>query len=359
MIKKLTCLTVAIALVMAFSFVGFGQQAQAQDGVVGIVFSIGGLGDMSFNDLAYDGLSQAEEELGIDFTHIEPDDTADFDPALRGLAEMELDLVIGTGFLQEEEVNRVAEEFPHVNFAHIDPDDPFADRHENIRGLSFAEHEGSFLAGVLAALVTESNHVGYIGGIDSPLINRFEGGFVQGVEYVEEDLGKDIEMSRTYAGSFDDYTRGREIALGFIDDGADVIYHAAGGVGEGLFTAAAEEDIYAIGVDSNQNWIEPGNIIASKLKRVDVAVYETIEDVLASDFDGGYNQQFNLEMDGVGITPLEAEVDEAIRDDLSEEEIEAIEEMKAEVTAPHAEYVENVKQKIIDGEIEIEDWARQ
>ena len=355
MIKKLASLMLVVSVVMVLSLVGFSQTVEAETTRVGVVFSVGGLGDLSFNDLAYEGLERASEDYDMEFDYIEPGDTADFDPSLRRFAERGYDLVIAVGFLQEEEVSRISQEYPHVNFAHVDvAHEPPID---NVRGMLFADHESSFLTGALAALVTENDNVGFIGGIDSPLINKFEGGFVQGVEYIAEETGRDIEIQRSYADSFSDAARGREIALGFIDKGADVIYHAAGGVGEGLFTAADEEGIYAIGVDSNQNWISPGRILASKLKQVDVAVYSTVADVIEGDFEGGRNIEFDLAVDGVGITPLEAEIDPVIEPELEEEDREAILEMKEEVTAQHADRIEEIKQLIIDGEIEIEDWA--
>ncbi|SDL86288.1 BMP family lipoprotein [Halarsenatibacter silvermanii] len=354
MIKKSGILAILFAVVLVISFMGFSQPAEAETIQVGAVFSLGGLGDLSFNDLAYEALENASEDYDVEFDYIEPDSSADFDPSLRRFAERNYDLVLAVGFLQEEEVRQISQEYPHVNFAHVDvAHEPAID---NVRGMLFADHQSSFLVGALSALVTEEDNVGFLGGIDSPLINKFEGGFVQGVEYIAEE-DKDIEIQRSYADSFDDAARGREIALGFIDDGADVIYHASGGTGDGLFTAAEEEDIYAIGVDSNQNWISPGHIIASKLKNVDVAVYNTIEDVVKGDFEGGRNMEFDLEVDGVGTTPLESVIDEVIEPELDEEDREAILQMKEEVTAPHAERIEEIREKIIEDEIEIEDWS--
>lgn len=356
MFKKLASIAFIMILIMGFSLMGTFQSVEAETTEVGIVFAHGGLGDLSFNDMAYEGLQMAEEDFDIEFDYIEPVDTADYDPSLRRFAERDYDLVIAVGFLQEEEVRRVSQEYPHVDFAHVDVAyDPLI---ENVRGMLFADHEGSFLAGALSALVTENNNVGFIGGVNSPLINKFEGGFVQGVEYITEETGRDIEIQRSYAGSFGDPALGREIALNFIDNGADIIYHAAGGTGTGLFTAAEEEEIYAIGVDANQNYISPGQIIASMLKRVDQAVYSTVEDFVQGEFEGGVNVSYALEDDGVGITPLEPEVDDIIAEELTEEEMEKIIEMKEEVTAEHAEKIEEIRQMIIKGEIEIEDWSQ-
>ncbi|MFW6273480.1 MAG: BMP family lipoprotein [Halanaerobium sp.] len=322
---------------------------------VGIVLSTGGLGDLSFNDAAYRGLERAEEDLNIEFDYIEPADPSEDETALRRYAERDFDLVIGVGFQMADSLETVASDYPDVNFAHVDQ--YFDDILPNVVSLNFTEWEGSFLAGALAALVTESDNVGYVGGVDFALIHRFEGGFYQGVKYIDSD----IEVQRRYADDFGDPARGREIALGMIDDGADVIYHAAGGTGTGVFEAAEEEDIYAIGVDSNQNHVAPGYVIASMLKKVDNAVYDTVKSVVDDEFEGGENLYFSLADGGVGITDLTEitpEEEMALEEDqISEDELNTIKEMKEEVTAPHAEKISEIEEMIIDGEIEVENWG--
>ncbi len=355
MIKK--ALTISLVLLFSFMVVfSGGAQAQGEDTRVGIVLSTGGLGDLSFNDAAYRGLQMANDELGIEFDYIEPSDPSEDETSLRRFASRGYDLVIGVGFQMADTLEIVAQDYPNVNFAHVDQD--FGkDILDNVVSLNFTEWEGSFLAGALAGLVTESNVVGYIGGVDSSLIHRFEGGFYQGVKYINED----IEVKRRYADSFGDPARGREIALGMIDDGADVIYHAAGGTGTGLFQAAEEEDIYAIGVDSNQNHVAPGHVIASMLKKVDNAVYDIVEDVVNDEFEGGRNLYFSLAGGGVGLTNLTAldvEERQAFENDkITEEELNAIKEMKQDITAPHADQINEIKQKIMSGDIEVNNWG--
>ncbi|MFN2364557.1 MAG: BMP family protein [Halarsenatibacteraceae bacterium] len=357
MSKKLISIAIVFSFIMVAAFAGFGQVAEAQDSdvKVGLVLSTGGLGDLSFNDAAYRGLKRAEEELGIEFDYIEPADTAEDETALRRFAEMNYDLVIGVGFQMSESTEIVAADYPHINFAHVDHF--YEDILDNVVTLNFAEHEGSFLAGALAALVSETGTIGYVGGVDFALIHRFEGGYYQGAKYIDED----IEVLRRYADDFGDPARGREIALGMIDDEADVIYHAAGGTGTGVFEAAEEEDIYAIGVDSNQNHIAPGRIIASMLKRVDNTVFDVAESVVEGNYEGGQNLFYDLSDGGVGITSLtelDVEEEEAVEQELiSEEELEEIKEMKENVTAPHAEKINELEQMIIDDEIEVENWG--
>ncbi len=359
MSKKLISIAVVFSFIMVAAFAGFGQVAEADDHGsdvrVGIVLSTGGLGDLSFNDSAYRGLVRAEDELGIDFDYIEPADTAEDETALRRFAEMNYDLVIGVGFQMADSLEIVAADYPHIRFAHVDHF--FEDILDNVVTLNFAEHEGSFLAGALAALVSETGTIGYVGGVDFALIHRFEGGYYQGAKYIDED----IEILRRYADDFGDPARGREIALGMADDGADVIYHAAGGTGTGVFEAAEEEEIYAIGVDANQNHVAPGRIIASMLKRVDNTVFDVVESVVDGTYEGGENLFYSLADDGVGITSLdELDVEETDAVDqgiITEEQLEMIREMKENITAPHTERIQEIEQMIIDGEIEVENWG--
>ncbi|MFP4370991.1 MAG: BMP family protein [Halanaerobium sp.] len=352
--KKVLSLAIVFAFVIMVVFAAV--PAAAQSTRVGIVLSTGGLGDLSFNDAAYRGLERAEEELGIEFQYIEPSDTAEDETSLRRFASRGFDLVIGVGFQMADTLETVAQDYPEVKFAHVDQD--FGDDIlDNVVSLNFAEWEGSFLAGALAALTTENDVVGYVGGVDSSLIQRFEGGFYQGVKYIDSD----IEVKRRYADSFGDPARGREIALGMIDDDADVIYHASGGTGNGVFQAAEEEDIYAIGVDSNQNYIAPGYVIASMLKKVDNAVFDIVKAVDEGTYEGGQNLYFALEDGGIDLTSM-TEIEQPVLDahetgEIDDEELDKIKEMKEEVTASHADRIAEIKEKIINGDIEVENWG--
>jgi basic membrane protein A len=352
-------LIVVIAAAGYFYYSGIEEEVVEEPEVevtrVGIVLSTGGLGDLSFNDAAYRGLQRAEEDLNIEFDYIEPADPSEDETALRRYAERDFDLVIGVGFQMADSLEIVASDYPEVKFAHVDQ--YFEDILPNVVSLNFTEWEGSFLAGALAALVSETNNIGYVGGVDFALIHRFEGGYYQGAKYINPD----IEVQRRYADDFGDPARGREIALGMIDDGADVIYHAAGGTGTGVFEAAEEEDIYAIGVDSNQNYVAPGYVIASMLKKVDNAVYDTVKSVVDGTYEGGQNLYFSLADGGVGITDLTeitvAEQQALEEGMITEEELNTIKEMKENVTAPHAERISEIEEMIINGEIEVENWG--
>lgn len=325
---------------------------------IGIVYSTGGLGDKSFNDSAHRGLQRAKSELGIVFEYAEPNDSSEDPDFLRDYAEKGLDLVIAVGFQMAESLEIVAQEYPHINFAIVDS----VVELDNVKSLIFAEPQGSFLVGALAALTSETGKLGFIGGVDFPLIQGFEGGFIAGAKYINED----IQFLTQYAESFGNPNLGKEIALNQIDQGADVIYHASGGTGQGLFEAVREasadgKTVYAIGVDSNQNFEAPGNIIASMLKRVDVAVFEATKSVVDGNFDGGSITRFDLSIDGVGITDLtDVDVDEkaaAESGDITADELEIIKQLKQNVTAQHADKIAEIKAGILSGEIEVPDWS--
>ena len=305
----------------------FSQGAQADDPKIGVVFSIGGLGDESFNDAAYRGLLEAVEDFGVDYDYVEPEDIAEMEDHQRAFVEAGYDLVIAIGFLQESGLEAVALDYPNARLAIVDSE-YLADM-DNVASLVFKEHEGSFLAGVLAGMMTETGTVGFVGGMEAPVIHNFQIGFEQGVKYANPDC----EILINYAGDFGDPGRGKELAVSQHERGADIIYHAAGGTGMGVFEAAEEEDFYAIGVDENQDHIAPGYILTSMLKRVDVAVYNIIADLVKGEFNAGVHR-FGLAHDGVGLTDFEYTYD-IIPDSVKEE-------------------LKLVKEKIIAGEIDVE-----
>ena len=308
---------------------------------VGLTFDIGGRGDQSFNDSAAAGIDRAVEELGITFSEAEPNADGSNRAELLQLQADQSPLVIGVGFLFAGDVAAVAPENPDTNFAVIDDAmlnfevDPPAPVCDNCAGLTFAEEQGSFLVGVAAALNTQSNTVGFIGGVGGfGLIEKFEAGFEAGVKAVNPDITI-ISQYITQAPDFDGFVapdRGREIALAMYDQGADVVYHAAGASGAGLFEAAAERSessgakVWAIGVDSDQyNTSAPevrDYILTSMLKRVDVAVFEITKAQAEGTFAPG-NTVYDLSVEGVGYSTS--------GDFLTEEQIATIEDYKAQI----------------------------
>jgi basic membrane protein A len=306
--------------------------SEAKKPTVGLVLSVGGLGDKSFNDSAYEGLTKAAKELGIEPVYGQPEQMSEDEKYLRQYAEQGMHLVIGVGFLMKDALEKVSGEFPGTRFAIIDAvvDAP------NVASLVFREHEGSFLVGAIAGLVTETGKVGFVGGMDIPLIHKFEVGYREGAKYVKSDC----DVLVAYAGSgpeaFHDPVKGKSLALSQFDRGADVIFQAAGSTGNGVIDAAQERGLFAIGVDANQNYMAPGHVLTSMVKRVDVSVYSIIKDVVEGTFEGG-THVYGLEVDGVGYA-LDEYNEDLIPSDVLRE-------------------IERIKQDIISGRIRVTDYT--
>ncbi|MGC9001984.1 MAG: BMP family lipoprotein [Dictyoglomus sp.] len=284
-------------LFLILSFVGLMSIGFSAKTVrVGIVYDVGGRGDKSFNDAAYAGLQRAIKVLKVEGKDLEPGPGgANREELLRTLAEQNYDLVVGVGFLFTDAITAVAKDFPKVKFAIVDG---VIEGLPNVSSLVFNEHEGSFLVGVVAGLMTKTNVIGFVGGMDMPLIHKFEVGYKAGAMYVNPKVKVLINYIGVTGEAFKDPVKGKELALAQYKQGADIIYHASGASGEGVFEAAKETNKYAIGVDSPQSWIMPDRIITSMLKRVDVAVYETIKDVKEGKFKSGI-RVFGLQNNGV------------------------------------------------------------
>ncbi|MGL4976942.1 MAG: BMP family lipoprotein [Cetobacterium sp.] len=289
---------------------------------VGIVLSTGGLGDKSFNDAAYRGLEQAQKDLGIEFKYVEPASPAEDEEFLREYAEAGYDLIIATGFQMTESARTVAADYQDVKFLMIDDvvDLP------NVKSLVFKEEEGSFLVGVIAGLMTKNNAVGFVGGMENPLIKKFEVGFKQGAEYVNPGV-KFFSVYTTGPNPFNDPVRGKENAISEINQGADVIYHAAGGTGMGVIAAAKETGVFAIGVDSNQDGVAPGTVLTSMLKNVDVGVYDTVKALTGGEFTEGLTV-YGAKENGVGVTEFEF-----TKEIIGAEKLQKFEEIKAKLMA--------------------------
>lgn len=267
---------------------------------VGLVFDVGGRGDKSFNDAAYAGLERAQRDLGIEFVTMETGEGTDREAALRQLAAGGQQLVFGVGFLFSDDIRRLAEEFPDVKFACVDYTVQEGETlPPNLVALKFREEEGSYLVGALAGLMTETGTVGFVGGMEIPLIKKFEAGYRAGVMAVRPDARVLVKYAGTTGNAFKDPTKGKELALAEYHDGADIIFHASGSTGLGVFEAARELDKLAIGVDADQ-WDEaPRYVLTSMIKRVDNAVYDTILEVSQGGWSGGVHV-FGLADDGVG-----------------------------------------------------------
>ncbi len=259
----------ALRAAVAAAAFSFSIAAAAADPAV--VYDAGGKFDKSFNEAAYNGIEKFKQETGTGYLDFEVQTDAQREQAFRRFAQKGADPIIGIGFSQEAAIKKVAPEFPETHFVIIDSvvDLP------NVQSILFKEHEGSFLVGLLAGMASKSGKVGFVGGMDIPLIRRFECGYEQGAKFANKDATVLQNMTGTTGAAWNDPTKGGELAKGQFDQGVDVIFAAAGGTGIGVYQAAKDNGKLAIGVDSNQNHIQPGTMLSSMMKRVDIAVYET------------------------------------------------------------------------------------
>ncbi|WP_115862620.1 BMP family lipoprotein [Halorussus litoreus] len=294
----------AMGTAAAFGTTGFVQQGTVN---VGMVYATGGLGDNSFNDMAHEGVQQAAEEYDVEFQNSEPSSPSDVGSLQRRFAQSgNYDLICCIGFVQQDALSENAQRFGDQRFMVVDT----VVEQPNVASYRFREHQGSFQVGHLAGLLTtmefsagagetnEAPTVGFVGGQEVPLIARFEAGYVAGVRHANPD----VEVLSAYAGSFSDPAQGQSIANSMYDNGADIIYHAAGGTGNGVFRAAQSTGRFAIGVDADQSQSIPEYsdvILASMVKRVDQAVFESVESVVNGEFAGGSVNELGLEQNGV------------------------------------------------------------
>lgn len=258
-------------------------QAQAPAFAPAIVYDLGGRFDKSFNEAGYAGAERFKRETGIDYRDFEIRNDTQREQALRNLAQRGQNPIVAVGFSFRAAMEKVAAEFPNTRFAIIDS----AVNLPNVQSVLFKEHEGSYLVGVLAALRSQTNTIGFVGGMDIPLIRKFACGYVQGARAARPNITIIQNMTGTTGAAFSDPVRGGELARGQIAQGADVVYHAAGSTGIGVLQAVADAGKLGIGVDSNQNALHPGRVLTSMLKRVDVAVYTAFTSARAGTWRSG------------------------------------------------------------------------
>ncbi len=297
---------------------------------VGLVLDKGGKDDKSFNSAAYRGATDAAKEFGFELKDVESSDDAAFEPALRTFAERGYPLVIAIGFAQLDAIKKVAPEFPKTHFALVDA----VAEGPNVTSLMFAEQEGSYLVGAIAALVSKSGKIGFIGGMETPLIRRFQMGYEAGVKAINPKAVVTTNYVGINSSAWANPSRGKELALGQYGSGVDVIFHAAGASGLGVFDAAEEKQAYVIGCDSNQNSLKPGRVVTSMLKRVDTAVYDVIKNEIAGKFVSG-THQYGLRDKGIDY---------------------AVDSNNEALVAPFKAKIEELRKKIIGGEIKVPDY---
>lgn len=315
---------VGCALMMSFA-------AHAADNKPAVVFDMGGKFDKSFNQGVFNGVERFKKETGISYREFEVTNATQREQAIRKMAQRGRSPIVGVGFAQASAIETVAKEFPDLKFTIIDGYVVLP----NVQAVLFKEHEGSFLVGILAAMATKSGKVGYIGGMDIPLIRAFGCGYVQGAKYANPNVQVIQNMTGTTPTAWNNPGRGSELTKGQIDQGVDVVYAAAGGTGVGVYQAAKDAGKYAIGVDSNQNHMHPGTMLTSMVKRVDVAAYNSFTD--------GNNGTWKAGVTSLGLK--EGGVDWAL--DVHNKALISA-DMKAKVTQAKAD--------IITGKIKVHDY---
>lgn len=346
LIRILTIVLLAAAAILVSSCNRSGAEAKKPCQIkVGIVFDIGGKNDRSFNAAAWEGVKKAEKELPMCLYDVEPGNPTSIEPAMRAFAEKGFDLIIGVGFAQGPIMQKVAVDYPQIKFAIVDGvifEDDGKTPKSNVASLVFREHEGSYLVGMIAASKSKTGVLGFIGGMDIPLIHKFETGYEEGARSVNPN----IKVIDNYVGvtdaAWNNPGKGKELALSQINQGADVIFTAAGNSGLGAFDAVeqfgkgagGEANKFVIGVDSNQNMVKPGYVLTSMVKRVDVAVYDVVQEVLGGHFNGGFHV-FGLDKNGVAYAMDEHN--------------------KSLVPADLIQKVEESKKRIVAGEIKVTD----
>ncbi|WP_237215211.1 BMP family lipoprotein [Falsiroseomonas oryziterrae] len=273
-----------------------GPAAAQQEVRPAIVFDMGGRFDRSFNEAVHRGGQEFQRATGIQVAEFEVTAEPQREQALRNFARRGQDPIVAVGFAQRAAVETVAREFPNTRFVVLDS---FVDL-PNVRSVLFREEQGSYLAGMMAAMASRSGRIGFVGGMDIPLIRKFACGYVQGARAVNPQIQVFQNMTGSTPAAWRDPVRGSELARSQIERGADVIFHAAGGTGRGVLQAAADAGRLGIGVDSNQNHLHPGHVLTSMLKRVDVAARLAFEEARAGRFTGG-RQVLGLAEDGVGV----------------------------------------------------------
>jgi basic membrane protein A len=294
-----------------------------------IIYDLGGKYDKSFNEAAWHGAQRWAKESGKKFREVEIQSEAQREQVLKRLAQSGANPIAMTGFAFADVLNKVAPEFPKTKFAIVDS----VVKQPNVQSIVFTEEQGSYLVGIMAAMASKSGTVGFIGGMDIPLIHKFECGYAQGVKAANPDAKVIINYTGTTPAAWNDPVKGSELAKGQISQGADVIYAAAGGTGVGVLQAAADANILSIGVDSDQNYLHPGKVLTSMLKRVDNAVYEAFME--GEDLTPGFNVM-GLANDGVGY---------------------AVDENNASlVTAEMTAAVDAAAEKIKSGELVVHDY---
>ena len=289
---------VSLLLVSFFICTVFSQTSLAAPLKVGMVTDVGGVNDQSFNQSAWEGLQRTKKELGIKVSYQESKQDADYPANLETLYDAKNDLIWGIGFKMADAIMIAAKQNPKQKYAIIDYS--YGDKTPpNVVGVMFKAEEGAFLAGYIASKMSKSGTLGFIGGMSVPIIHSFQYGFMAGAKYAN----KKITILEQHAESFTDAAKGKAIANQMMGKGADVLFHAAGAVGDGVIEAVKEKDKMAVGVDRDQNYMAPKNVITSSMKRIDNAIFNVVSELNKGSFKGGKTIEYGLKDGAVDIAP--------------------------------------------------------
>ena len=319
--KKLVALS-TVAVLSASMLVGCGNKSSQGDAnktlKIGMVADTGGINDESFNQSAWEGLQQAQKDLGVEIKVIESKQASEYVSNIDSLVDEGMDLVIGVGFTMKDAIQEEAKNYPDQQFAIID--ETYDSIPKNVTPILFKENEATFLTGLIAGRMTKTNQVGFIGGMENPIIGRFEYGFKYGVKTANSAA----DVKTQYAGTFSDAAKGKSIANQMYGNNMDIILSAAGATGLGAIESAKENNKYAIGVDKDQSSLAPNNVLTSALKKVNVGVYDVVKELVNGNLQGGQAKVYGLKEDGVGIP-------ESTKNLVPQEVLDYVNEMKEKV----------------------------
>ena len=341
--KKLVALSSAI-IIGSMSLIGCSNKADNKNNSgaketikVGMVADTGGINDESFNQSAWEGLQEAEKELGIEIKVIESRQASEYLGNIETLVDDGMNLIIGVGYTMADDIKTQAENYPDVNFALID--ETYDEIPSNVKSVLFESEQASYLVGLIAGKMSETKNVGFIGGLDIPVINTFKYGYMAGAKTADANC----EIQAQYANSFTDQAKGKAIANQMISKNADVIFTAGGDVGTGAAEAVKEANKYAIGVDRDQSDLAPNNVLTSAIKRVDVGIYETVKALVEGKFEGGTSITYGLEEDAVGVPETTKNLVPQDVLDFVDEQIEKLKAGEIKVPKTEEEYNEFLK----------------
>ena len=340
-LKKLTTLLMA-GMISTSLLTGCGSntsdvEEKSEKLKVAMITDVAGVNDQSYNQSAWEGLERAGKELGVEVKYLESKQDSDYTTNVETLVDEDVDLIIGVGSKLGPTMEEAAKNYPEQKFAIVD--ETYDEIPSNLKSVLFKSEQASYLVGLIAGKMSETKNVGFIGGLDIPVINTFKYGYMAGVKTANADC----EIQTQYANSFTDQAKGRAISSQMISKNADVIFIAGGDVGTGAIEAIKEANKYGIGVDRDQSDLAPNNVLSSAIKRVDVGMYETVKELVEGNFQGGKSVTYGLEEDGVGIADTTSNLVPQEILDFVNEQIEKLKSGEISVPKTEEEYNEFIK----------------